>query len=759
MTSLSIELGAAYLAIVPETSKIAPGVTDSLKALQPSVTPKVDGAGAGQSFLTGFMPSVKKLAAAAAGIFAVKEIVSFGKESVAAFTDTTKAAVGLQRVIGGTIEDSSRLNFAASQSGVSQDKLSNSLKLLERNVVSVGGATPAGAKALEAMGLSATDASGNIRPMGELLPDIAAKFKEMPNGAEKSALALKLFGRSGLDMLPMLNRGKDGLTELMKKSDEFGLTVGNKQAEALKKSVVAQREWDASLQGLKVQIGANLLPLMTELSVFFREKLIPGIVAASGYVREHGSEIASVAKVVIPVIASLSLMIATASGIRKVKGAFDTFAAGLTGAKAAATGLKGGLSSLFASGGKFSSLAAGAKTAATSMATFGKAAALAAVDAVKAAAVWVASMVRMGAIAVVEALKASAAWVASTARTAAALVAQGAAFVASRAVMLASAAVTGVVTAAQWLLNAALTANPIGLIVVAIAAFVAALVLAYNNSETFRNIVNAAWSTIKTVVGAVVDWLRVTVPAVFEWIKNAFLTYTPLGLVISHWGSIQAFISGAVGVIRGVISWFAGLPGMFADWFTGAKNAAMGKLNELVGFVSGIPSSILGAIGDLGGLLWSKGSELIGGLIEGIRSRLAGIREIMSQVAATIGGFLPGSPVKEGPLTSWNNGGAGKRLVADGIVAGLLASGDDVSAALSSVLTVPSAQFSGIGVSLSRTEASVAPATTMNSAAFPSTLAVVDSDGALIGRMRVEAAGVVDDRTTAAASGARRTVL
>lgn len=47
--------------------------------------------------------------------------------------------------------------------------------------------------------------------------------------------------------------------------------------------------------------------------------------------------------------------------------------------------------------------------------------------------------------------------------------------------MLASAAVTGVVTAAQWLLNAALTANPIGLIVVAIAAFVAALVLAYNN--------------------------------------------------------------------------------------------------------------------------------------------------------------------------------------------------------------------------------------------------------------------------------------
>ena len=53
-------------------------------------------------------------------------------------------------------------------------------------------------------------------------------------------------------------------------------------------------------------------------------------------------------------------------------------------------------------------------------------------------------------------------------------------------------------------------------------------------------------------------------------------------------------------------------------------------------------------------------------------------------------------------------------------------------------------------------------ATAVNStgqAAFPSTLVVVDSDGTLIGRMRVEAAGVVDDRTTTAVSGARRTVL
>lgn len=55
-------------------------------------------------------------------------------------------------------------------------------------------------------------------------------------------------------------------------------------------------------------------------------------------------------------------------------------------------------------------------------------------------------------------------------------------------------------TAAQWLLNAALTANPIGIVVVAIGALIGGLVAAYNSNETFRNGVNAAWEFIKSSV-------------------------------------------------------------------------------------------------------------------------------------------------------------------------------------------------------------------------------------------------------------------
>jgi phage-related protein len=62
--------------------------------------------------------------------------------------------------------------------------------------------------------------------------------------------------------------------------------------------------------------------------------------------------------------------------------------------------------------------------------------------------------------------------------------------------------------AGQWLLNAALSANPIGIVIVAIAALVAGIVLAYNKSETFRNVVQTAMGAARTAVGFVVDKVK-----------------------------------------------------------------------------------------------------------------------------------------------------------------------------------------------------------------------------------------------------------
>lgn len=99
-------------------------------------------------------------------------------------------------------------------------------------------------------------------------------------------------------------------------------------------------------------------------------------------------------------------------------------------------------------------------------------------------------------------------------------------------------------TAAQWLLNAALTANPIGIVVVAIAALVAAIIFAYTHFEWFHNAVDAAWNGIRTVVGAVVSWFTGTaIPAVV----SAVVT------VIGWWHTLQAMASAVFGAIASAV--------------------------------------------------------------------------------------------------------------------------------------------------------------------------------------------------------------
>lgn len=69
------------------------------------------------------------------------------------------------------------------------------------------------------------------------------------------------------------------------------------------------------------------------------------------------------------------------------------------------------------------------------------------------------------------------------------------------------AAITGI-KAAMALLNGTLAANPVGLVIAGVIALVAALIYAYNHSETFRNFVDSVFGKIKEVAGAVVDWFK-----------------------------------------------------------------------------------------------------------------------------------------------------------------------------------------------------------------------------------------------------------
>jgi hypothetical protein len=98
---------------------------------------------------------------------------------------------------------------------------------------------------------------------------------------------------------------------------------------------------------------------------------------------------------------------------------------------------------------------------------------------------------------------------------------------------------------------------------------------------------------------------------------------------------------------------------------------------KILGIVQAFPGKVVATLNSLASTLYAMGvhaaSELAAGIVAGFKQKLGEIAAAAASIAGAIKSHFPGSPVAKGPLVSWNNGGAGKRLIqmlADGIIAG-----------------------------------------------------------------------------------------
>jgi hypothetical protein len=123
--------------------------------------------------------------------------------------------------------------------------------------------------AFSKLGVSTTDANGKQKDFKTILLEVADKFKDMPNGVDKTAAAMQLFGKSGKDMLPVLNQGSQGIEELEKQADKLGLTLNAKTIGAVSAYVKSQKDLKQSTDAMKIAVGTATAPVLTE----FNEKI------------------------------------------------------------------------------------------------------------------------------------------------------------------------------------------------------------------------------------------------------------------------------------------------------------------------------------------------------------------------------------------------------------------------------------------------------------------------------------------------------
>ena len=227
---------------------------------------------------------------------------------------------------------------------------------------------------------------------------------------------------------------------------------------------------------------------------------------------------------------------------------------------------------------------------------------------------------------------------------------------------------------AGWLMGM----GPIGWIILAVIALVALIILYWDQIvaaitiawewvkqatitawNAVKEFLTGLWASILAGLTAAWEWIKSAISAAWNWIVNLFMTYHPVGIIISHWDQIKAFTAAVWTWIKnkvsalwnGMVAFISGginkIKAFITNGFTAAKNIAiaaiLGLHNRVVATIArvistvrGIPGKIRSALGNLGSLLTGAGRSIIQGLINGVTGMIGSLRSKFSQITNMI---------------------------------------------------------------------------------------------------------------------------
>ena len=195
------------------------------------------------------------------GIFS-KKIVAATQDS----KDQASAAGAAQLAIEKTQRQIAQTTAEIQKNGDKSGDLTFKLKELNQTLADQQAKLSSATNAFQKLGISTVDTSGKQKDFNSILFEVADKFKEMPNGIEKNALALELFGRSGQSMVKVLNLGSEGIKDLEAQADKLGLTLTSQNIAAVNDYIKSQKDLKQSTDALKLAIGTTTAPVLTDFN-------------------------------------------------------------------------------------------------------------------------------------------------------------------------------------------------------------------------------------------------------------------------------------------------------------------------------------------------------------------------------------------------------------------------------------------------------------------------------------------------------------
>lgn len=211
-------------------------------------------------------------------------IASFAKSAAAGFAAVAAAATAaayamgtairgvindadelakMSQKIGISVEELSRFKYMADLSGMSLESFATGVRRLSTTISEAfAGKATAATQTLKNMGIEVRNADGTMRSANQVLYDLADRFSRMKDGAEKTAIAVQLLGRSGTEMIPMLNGGSAALRQMSEEADRFGIVIDTQTAQAAERFNDTLTRLGAVKEGIYTIITARLLPAL-----------------------------------------------------------------------------------------------------------------------------------------------------------------------------------------------------------------------------------------------------------------------------------------------------------------------------------------------------------------------------------------------------------------------------------------------------------------------------------------------------------------
>ena len=180
-------------------------------------------------------------------------IAYFSKKTLDSIDAQTKAS----RATGLQTELYTGLTHVAELGGVAQEKLNSSMKRFSKNINDASMGIGTGVRAFEQLGIKVEDNNGNLKTQEQLLFEVADKFEDMENGVQKTAIAQDIFGKSGTDLINVLNGGSDAMRAQLKEAEDLGLVFSEEIGAGVERAQDALTKVGASMKGFFIQILSN----------------------------------------------------------------------------------------------------------------------------------------------------------------------------------------------------------------------------------------------------------------------------------------------------------------------------------------------------------------------------------------------------------------------------------------------------------------------------------------------------------------------